>query len=69
MDREAWRAAIRGVAKSRTRLSDLTELNHWKRNLLSTHCVLSAKLSPKMALVGRVKNKYGEFPGGPMVGI
>ena len=27
MDREAWRAAIHGVAKSRTRLSDLTELN------------------------------------------
>ena len=26
MDREAWRAAIRGVAKSRTRLSDWTEL-------------------------------------------
>ena len=25
MDREAWRAAIRGVAKSRTRLSDRTE--------------------------------------------
>ena len=24
MDREAWRAAIRGVAKSRTRLSDFT---------------------------------------------
>ena len=29
MDREAWRAAIHGVAKSRTRLSDWTELN-WK---------------------------------------
>ena len=27
MDREAWRAAINGVAKSRTRLSDRTELN------------------------------------------
>ena len=27
MDREAWRAAIHGVAKSRTRLSDWTELN------------------------------------------
>ena len=27
MHREAWRAAIYGVAKSRTRLSDLTELN------------------------------------------
>ena len=27
MDREAWRAAIHGVAKSRTRLSNCTELN------------------------------------------
>ena len=27
MDREAWRAGIHGVAKSRTRLSDWTELN------------------------------------------
>ena len=27
MDREAWRAAIQGLAKSRTRLSDWTELN------------------------------------------
>ena len=27
MDREAWRAAIHGIAKSRTRLSGLTELN------------------------------------------
>ena len=27
MDREAWRAAIHGVAKSRKRLSDWTELN------------------------------------------
>ena len=27
MDREAWRAAIHGVMKSRTRLSDWTELN------------------------------------------
>ena len=27
MDREAWRAAILGVAKSRTRLSDWSELN------------------------------------------
>ena len=27
MDREAWRAAVHGVAKSRTRLSNWTELN------------------------------------------
>ena len=30
MDREAWHAAIHGVAKSRTQLSDRTELNAWK---------------------------------------
>ena len=27
MDREAWHAAVHGVAKSRTRLSDRTELS------------------------------------------
>ena len=27
MDRGAWRAAVHGAAKSRTRLSDWTELN------------------------------------------
>ena len=27
MDREAWRAAVHGLAKSWTRLSDYTELN------------------------------------------
>ena len=32
MDREAWRAAIHGVAKSRTQLSDWTELNWEYRN-------------------------------------
>ena len=29
MDREAWHAAIHGVAKSHTWLSDWTELTHW----------------------------------------
>ena len=27
MDREAWHAEVHGVAKSRARLSDVTELN------------------------------------------
>ena len=34
MDREAWRAAIRGVTKSQTWLSDWTELN-WMRQIKS----------------------------------
>ena len=34
LDREAWRAAIHGVTKSRTRLSDWTELN-WTESMVS----------------------------------
>jgi len=36
MDREAWRAAIHGVAKSRTQLSDWTVLN-WTDEQLYTN--------------------------------
>ena len=38
-DREAWRAAVHGVAKSWTWLSDWTELNWWGRN-----CVFESDL-------------------------
>ena len=34
MDREAWRATVHGVAKSRTRLSDWTELTFNLKNFL-----------------------------------
>ena len=39
MDREAWRAAIHGVAKSRTRLSDWTELNWNQTHYISRMCL------------------------------
>ena len=43
MDREAWRAAIHGVEKSRTQLSNWTELNwtlngSWVKRYLSKKC-------------------------------
>ena len=34
IDREAWRAAVHGISKSRTRLSDWTELN-WRSRVYS----------------------------------
>ena len=37
MDREAWHAAIHGVTKSRTQLSNWTELNWWQKQ--TKNCV------------------------------
>ena len=43
MDREAWRAAVYGVAKSQIRLSDGTELN-WTDGVIvsraSNYCII-----------------------------
>ena len=46
MDREAWRAVIHGVTKSRTRLSDWTELNwtEWPILLLWSGLVLHLQI-------------------------
>ena len=44
MDREAWRAAIHGVAKSHTRLSDWTELN-WMSHIPKMFSPLTTGIS------------------------
>ena len=46
IDREAWRAAVHGVTKSRTRLSDLSELNWtWGNYLVGNYRLRKRKSS------------------------
>ena len=49
-DREAWHAAIHGVTKSQTRLSDWTELNSYQLKVLS-HFIWSNLFSFYLALL------------------
>ena len=46
MDREAWRAAVHGVAKSQTRLSNWTKLIHSNASAISTRPVTLQELFP-----------------------
>ena len=55
MDREAWHAAVYGVAKSQTRLSDWTELNwchFWRMQWYPTPVLLPGKSHGWRSLVG-----------------
>jgi len=54
MDRAAWRAAIHGVAKSRTRLSNWTDLNYfpWRKKWQSTPVLLPGKSHGQRNLAG-----------------
>ena len=48
MDREAWRAAVHGVTKSQTQLSDWTELNFLtEKDLQNQHYLQIQQLSPQ----------------------
>ena len=55
MYREAWGAAIHGIAKSRTRLSNWTELNYIVRQSLNRW---TAKEVPEMNFWEEKKKKY-----------
>ena len=56
MDREAWRAAIHGVAKSRTRLSDFTFTFHFHalEKEMATHSSVLAWRILRMGEPGRL---------------
>ena len=72
IDREAWRAAIHGVAKSRTRLSDrCKQPTHWKRpwcwngagpygpwpHTMSSACLLPVEnFSQRISVIREVRN-------------
>ena len=60
MDREAWRAAIHGVAKSRTRLSDYTFTFHF-------HALEKERATHSSVLAWRIPG-MGEPGGLPSVG-
>ena len=66
MDREAWRAAVRGVAKSRMWLSDWTELNYqretgFKLKHLTTSLAHSKCLLKLAIISGSLNNRHWEW--------
>ena len=64
MDREAWHAAIHGVAKSQTGLSDWTELRVTQENNLSVNIerlVISVKNIYKFTVKAMFKRLYQWF--------
>ena len=66
LDREAWSAAVHGVAKSQTWLSDWTELNHvtWYSNMVSCNMAKESMIERQVQLIilyWNFENKVAEL--------
>ena len=66
MDREAWHAAVHGVAKSRTQLRDWTELNWWHITIYFIAyrpflCFLCREASLVWSLLGSLGCRFFSF--------
>ena len=63
MDREAWRATVHGVAKSRTRLSDRTELNRTELKTIEPSASIPRD-RPEVGTENAAVGVYGGFGPG-----
>ena len=55
MDREAWRAAIHGVAKSRTRLSDWSDLIYSSHQPCEVDTIIMSVMQMKKIVLREIK--------------
>ena len=67
MDREDWRAVVHGVAKSRTWLSDWTELN-WRRGRRPQHLICPTNLKEILELESILTERCTHCQEWPWIG-
>ena len=61
MDREAWQAAVHGVSKSQTRLSDWTELNWTYLNISCFYIINNRTYGEDAKLYSHLDRHFGSF--------
>ena len=69
MDREAWRAVVHGVAKSRTQLTEVTDSHYetHRHTQWQKERVVHPQSHSQLTETSNKNLKYRDFPGGPVV--